>query len=356
MGRTNITFKVAWVLLGGRHRLLKILEKTAFLLESGIPIKEAIDSQYRVARKGNDYISSEVLRRVLVSLQEGKTMSEGIKDFLSSDEFTLLKNAEKTGNLVGAIENILRIEKEKKEAKKVLKEGIMGPISVLVVSILLLYYIGAKVLPPIISFIGEENISGVAKFIVVLSGIVRSPWFPVSIVSFFVVMVAIFMTFPVITGRVRLFLDNIPPWSIYKEYTGIIFLISISVMVASGIPIVQALKQVLPESSPYLKERVRKILQLMSEGKSFGEALYQSGYDFPNREVAYDMLIFSRYPNMEKKMFDIVQERFEMLKDNLKATARKIGGTLQALVYILVIGVVASVAQIMMQMQGKIGG
>lgn len=352
----GMTFKVAWVLLGGRRRLLKILEKTAFLLENGVPIKEAVDSQYRIARKGGDYLSSEILRRVLISLQEGKTMSEGIKDLLSSDEFTLLRNAEKTGNLVSAIENILRIEKEKREAKKVLREGIVGPVSVLVVSILLLYYIGAKVLPPIISFIGEDNISGVARFIVVLSGIVRSTLFPVAIVLFFAVMVVIFATLPILVGKVRLFLDRVPPWSIYREYTGLIFLISLSVMVASGIPVVQALKQVLPESSPYLRERVRKVLRLMSEGRSFGEALYQSGYDFPSREVAYDMLIFSRYPNMERKMFDIVEERFEMLKDDLRSAARKIGGALQTLVYLLVIGVVASVAQIMMLMQGKIGG
>lgn len=351
----GLSFRIAWVLLGGRKKLLKVLEKIAFLVENGLPIKEAIDSQYKLANMDRDFVTAKILRRMLVALREGKAMVDGIKDLLSAEEYMLLKNAEKTGKLPLAITNILMMDREKKEAKKVLREGITGPLSVFAVSVLLLYFIGEKVLPPILSFIGRENVHGAARFIVVLSDFVRSPLFPISLVMLFVCGVLVFLSFPVLTGNVRRVLDSLPPWSIYREYAGVVFLLSLSIMVASGVPITQALRQMLPEANPYLKERLKEFARLMSEGMSFGEALYHSGFNFPTREVAYDMYIFSRYPKVEQKMLDVVRERFEMLRDNLRATAKKIGAFLQMLVYLLVIGVVVSVAQIMMQLQGKVG-
>lgn len=352
----KLLFKIAWFLVNGRRKVLKILEKTAFLLESGIPIKEAINSQYILAKMDKDIISLEVLKSIYLALQEGKTLSAGIKPFVSKDEYTLLLSAERTGALPLAIQNILRLDKEKRESKKILMESISSPLLVLVIAIGLIYYIGTQVLPPIVKFIGKDKITGSTKVIIYITDFVSSPLFFITIAGFVFLIIVIFATFPYLTGKIRVYLDKLLPWSLYKEYTGIMFLISLSVMVSSGIPIVQALKQMLSESTPYLRERIKVITALMLEGKSFGEALYYSGFEFPDREITYDMLIFSKYPNVEKKMFKIIEERFDAFKLKLHNSAKKISGLIHTGVYIIVIMIVLFVAQLMMNLTSNIGG
>ena len=349
------TLKLFWYLLGGRKKLFKVLEKTAYMMENGIPVSDAVESQIALARRKKDSISLKILRQIKRALSSGQTLSDGVRSFISADEYTLLQNAERTGGLTKAIENLLRLEREKKSARTTLIESISQPLIVLMVAFGLFYYIGASVLPPIISFVGEENLTGGAGLMVAFSRAVRSPLFLVFVIAFFVLLGVVFFTLPVWTGRWRLYAEKLPPWSIYREYVGIMFLTSVSVMVSSGVPVMQALKQMLPSASPYLKERLRKIILLMSEGKSFGEALYESRYNFPSEEIAYDMLIFSRYPSMERKLFEMVEDRLDALKHSLKRNAKAVGTLLEFVVYALVIAVVFSFAQIMLQLQAKIG-
>jgi len=346
-------FRILYKLLGGRNKLLKILDKTSFLIENGLPIREAVESQLKIAKDTKDVISEELLKKILNSLAKGKTLSEALKEFLSDEEFLLLYNSEKNGKLRLAIKNLLRMEKEKKEALASLKEGATQPLLVLVVTLALIYYLGVKVLPPIVNFVGKDKLTGTGKFILYFSEFIKSPMFFGLIISFIILGVVVFISFPYLTGRIRVYLDNIFPYSIYREYVGITFLATLSIMVASGIPVMQALKEMVNNSSPYLKERVREFIILMSKGKSLGEAMYESGFNFPNREIVYDMLIFSKYPNVQGKVFEMVEERFKELQRNLKATADKISAGLQMFVYILVILITLASANLMMSIQNS---
>lgn len=76
------------------------------------------------------------------------------------------------------------------------------------------------------------------------------------------------------TGRVRNWFDKRLPYSIFRDYSGSMLLISLSSMMRSGISLRSALERALRFSSPWTRWHIRKILANLSKPNTpfFGQA------------------------------------------------------------------------------------
>lgn len=96
---------------------------------------------------------------------------------------------------------------------------------------------------------------------------------------------------PNMTGLLRKkVLDNLPPWSLYREIQGVAFMLNYSALTRAQVNAEGALLLLMKNASPWLHERLRETLKLLRRGRNLGQALDQNGYHFPSR-LAIDRLI-----------------------------------------------------------------
>jgi type II secretory pathway component PulF len=91
---------------------------------------------------------------------------------------------------------------------------------------------------------------------------------------------AIARLLPVWTGELRRQVDKLPLFSLYKSWSGVGFLLSLSSLLKAGESLRDALEMLERRSPPYTAERLRAVLT--RDDAYLGEALAQSGYGWPD--------------------------------------------------------------------------
>lgn len=149
-----------------------------------------------------------------------------------------------------------------------------------------------------------------ALTLVNLSDWIKNYW-AVAFASLPAVMAVIYFTIGIWTGTIRAIIDRLPPWSLYKVFTGISWLLALSALVKGGTPVSTALRALRRDSSRYLKERIDKTLVFINNGDNLGQALSKTGLDFPDKEIISDLKIYSELDNFEEALEALANDWLE---------------------------------------------
>jgi type II secretory pathway component PulF len=80
------------------------------------------------------------------------------------------------------------------------------------------------------------------------------------------------------------------------------------------------LRRLRETANPWLRERLDATLYFVNSGYDLGEALYQSGYQFPDREIVADLRIYATLGNLDESMSRISSEWTKHSLERLRAT------------------------------------
>ena len=103
----------------------------------------------------------------------------------------------------------------------------------------------------------------------------------------------IVITFPYWKTNGRSAFDKAPPWSIYRIFTGVGWMLSLSALVKAGTPVSKALRMLRADATPYLLYRIDRTLIFVNNGDNLGDALYKTGEGFPDNEIIGDLRIYA---------------------------------------------------------------
>jgi len=143
----------------------------------------------------------------------------------------------------------------------------------------------------------------------------------------------------------RIYLDKIPPWSIYRMLHGSTFLLNIALMLNTGIRLQEVLVIMSKNASPWLRERITGALRGINRGDNLGIALYRSGYEFPDVRAIQFLRILADQNGFDKKLKNFGQR---WLDQSVKGVER--ASKILLMAGILVIGFL-----IMMILGGVVG-
>src|SRR5690606_1735213 len=144
----------------------------------------------------------------------------------------------------------------------------------------------------------REQWTGVGAHMAIMADYVNS-WLIPTIGALLAMIAVIVWTLPRWTGSARAIADRYPPWSIYRLTAGSGFMLAVSGMVKAGVPIPSILRLLQRGASPWFAERVSMTLFYVNNGLNLGDALYRTGFGFPDPETVKDLRAFAAFDGFD---------------------------------------------------------
>ena len=291
---------------------LKLYRKIASLMKNRFSLMDALDMLHDGASNGGKNPSEPLAIAIASwgrSLNNGMTFSDALKGW-APDRERLMLSVGDVSDLENALLNLIKVTEGSTKMIRPIVGAITYPAFLVMMSVLIIYAIGVYMVPPMIDAAPTVVWRGMARDLVDLSAWIKDNWL-VAFASLPITMAVIYFTIGIWTGKVRAFFDYIPPWSLYKVFTGISWLLALSALVKGGTPVSTALRALRRDASRYLKERIDKTLVYVNNGDNLGQALAKTGLDFPDREIIGDLKIYSELDNFEEALDKLANDWLE---------------------------------------------
>lgn len=334
------------------EKRMAVARKLASLLRNDFTLMDALNRlemiESKNGKKPNEPFAI-VMREWQKNLERGMSFSDATRGWVPPEE-TLLVTSGNLSDLVVALENVSRVVEGTERMKRAMSSAIIYPLFLLALTFGIIILVGIYLVPPLAEIAGDNMIwTGMAASLIWLSEFSIKYWFLFLFVFVFAVAI-IWVSLPNWSGKLRAKFDNLPPWNIYKIQMSVGWLMSLSSMVAAGITIPDALRMLADNSNNYLRSILEDTLHYIANGDNLGNALNNTGRDFPNKELIGDLAIYADMNGFDQNLSRIAN-------DYLEESVRKmesISNVLNSVGILLVSAIIAWVVLGTFQMQDQI--
>lgn len=297
---------------------MSLYRKITSFLEEGIPLHDILkqlSKQYKKLKKNDS--RARLLDEWIASLEAGRSFSKTMSDWVPPGEAMLIKAGEKTGDLTNAFSNAVITTESSQRMKSTIIGEMAYPIVLLVMLFALIYLFSTQAVPQLTGVKDPATWPDAAKTLYKMSVFVETKWWVV-LLSILVSFTLMGYSMPRLGGGVRRGLDKIPPWSVYRTFQSSVFMISVSSMMKTGTPIVDAIKELREMSNDYVSEHLRVMLMKLNAGKSIGISMNGG---FLDKETGMDIEIYGELSNLQVSMERIGINSIESSIVSIKSAA-----------------------------------
>lgn len=291
---------------------LKIYRKLISLLRNRFSLMDALDRIRGIITNDGKNPDEPLALAILYwsrSLQNGNPFSVALEGWAPASERLMLSVGD-VSHLEGALENLIKVTEGTTKMKQPLVSAISYPMFLSMMTVLIIYAIGVYMVPPMMSAAPNTRWSGSARDLVQLSVWIQKNW--LLAFSFLpTVFFLIYLTLGRWKGKTRSWFDNVPPWSLYRIFVGVTWMLAMAALVRAGTPVSQALRSLRHDASPYLLYRIDSALVFINNGDNLGEALNKTGLGFPDKEIIGDLRIYSEMDNFQGALDQMANEWLE---------------------------------------------
>ena len=291
---------------------LKIYRKLASLLRNRFSLMDALDMLHDGLTNGGKK-KGEPMAVAMASwghaLQNGVPFSDALKGW-APDRERLMLSVGDVSNLENALLNLIKVSEGSTKMIRPIVSAISYPSFLFMMSVLILWAIGVYMVPPMLEAVPGIRWVGTAKSLVSLSAWIQKNWL-IAFAVFPITALIIYSTIGIWTGKIRAKFDNLPPWSLYKIFVGITWLLALSALVKSGVPVSVAMNSLKRDASRYLIERIDGALEYIKNGDNLGQAMDKAGFQFPDKEIIADLKIYAELDNFEEALESLANNWLE---------------------------------------------
>lgn len=316
-------------LRNSRKQRFRIYRKLEGMLRMNEALSRSLDRLYQNASEMGKYPrrpAALALREWFLKDRAGVGLSEAMEGWIPDSELYMIRAGEESGTMAKAFSSIRMVGERAQQMRGAVTYAIAYPAFMMILVSFVLWMFGVnliqnmrKTAPPKVM----EAMGGVAQ----VSDFIAN-WGVWVLVGIFIFFSIVAVTLPHWTGTFRAKLDMLPPWSWYRVLQGSGFLLGLSALLGSQVPLKRALEILEDQAKPWLKERVNSARQEVLRGRNLGEALRIGRYNFPDPGVAIDLEILSERADVGSVIEQVTDEwmtdQIEMLK-NQAAITRNLG-------------------------------
>ena len=337
LGGVNITV--------GKRRIkskdLSVFSKQLYtMLHAGMPLLTCIETL-------KDQVQSKLLREKLIEiyqdLQKGAIFSTALQkhgEAFPELFISMVRSGELTGNIDGVLNNLSTHYQKEARLQAQIRSAMIYPIIVLIVAIGVTVFMLVKLVPMFKSFFRGKALPGITQFVVNLSDFMIAKWY---IIIAVVVGVAFLINRYVSTPVGRMQFDTnklrLPGvGSLMKTIASSRFASTLSVLISSGIPIIQAI-----ESSGQVTNNVfiQKNMTYAIDNIKKGSPM---SVELKKLEIFPPMMISMLKIGEESGAIDsMLQKTSDFFEEELEEAIKRMTSMMEPLIIILVGGIVAVV-------------
>ena len=299
-----------WMFRFDYDKRMNLYRKIASLLRNDFALMDALERCWQIeskdGRKKNEPFAI-VLRDWQDALERGHTFFEAAKPWVPESE-SLMLTAGDVAKLSAALENLTMVSGGMRNIRKALADALSYPLFLLAMTFLIIIMVGLYLVPPLSEAAGGAvQWRGTAATLVAVAKFSENYW-QMALAAAAGLGMFIWWSMPRLAGRLRVILDNIPPWSMYKVSVSVSWLMSLSAMVASGTSLPEALKMLSDSGSRYLRSNLEPVERLIENGYNLGQALNSAGRHFPNDEIIGDLEVYADMNEFDKNLTQIAND------------------------------------------------
>ena len=309
-----------------RNSIINILNRWAYLTRKSAMTFKTRMAMYRMMEKmTGEPAALPVFNAVeeLQSLEESKGMKtrlwyvyqdiidelrssgDGFADAIAKyipEQDVMVLVASEQGDIDEGFRSLIEINKKMKLMKKAFLGAVTYPGFLTVVILGFISYFSLYVIPQYIEYIPPGTVlSGLSEGLVIMAKY-YFVWFP-SLVSLIIgTLVFIIWALPNLKNKYRKYLENLPPFNMYRIMVGGGFLFALNSLTRAGFQELEALHMMVSMAKPYLKHRIEVIIDQLADGKNIGEALIDCQLEFPDRQMVKELAIQNKYNDSEDSL------------------------------------------------------
>lgn len=337
---------------------IEIYEAIELLLSNQVQLSVALKALYNVESKDGkkkSEVSAVVLQDCINAMDSGVPLSNALEKWIPDQETQLIRAGERSGDLVGAFKDAIKIIQAKSKIVSAVAGGVVYPLVLGSFSCVLLYQISHNMVPQFARIIPPEQWTGATAVLRELANFVTTKGV-YSLIGLFIFLIWVFWSMPNMHRTpLRKVLDYIPPWSIYRMLHGSTFLLNVAVMLRAGIRVQEILTMMGNSGSPWLKSRIGAALNGITQGENLGEALHMSGYNFPDPRSVQFLRLLSNQSGFDERLGSFAERWLDKSIANVQAASQimlYVGISATGGLLMLVIAGVFSMQQLAQQVLG----
>ncbi len=306
---------------------LAFYKKLRALLKNRFSLMDALDRMYQIASKDGkspDDTMAIAVAEWMKKIQNGESFSVALRGWAPSTEILMLSVGD-VANLEEAIANTIKVVEGMNRMKAPVYNAVGYPMFLMVMVIFLIWGVGKFMVPPMVDAVPTLIWTGLAGSLVGLSNFVDKH--PIILFATLpIIFTIIVLTFPRWKSGMRKNFDKFPPWSIYRIFIGVGWLLSLAALVKAGTPVSKALRSLRADASPYLLYRIDRALIFVNNGDNLGDALYKTGQGFPDEEVVGDLRIYAELDNFPEALEHLSDDWLESSVQDIEQKAAVLNG------------------------------
>lgn len=313
---------------------MKTYRKLMTFISTSIPLIQALNTMYKHVSNDGKSTKSEptALKEWLENHKNGMSFSESLRGWVPESEITYISSGEKE-NMKKSLEKLLYVMKNKSRVSKSFL-GLIYPVFLFGALFGMIVIFNVKVFPEIIYLLPVEEWNGYASVVYYIGQFLINNIILLS--GVFVAFIAlIWYSLANWTGKTRVFFDKFPPWSLYKLWNATDFMLSYSSQLNAGLAEKKIIISLKENASPWYEEKLDSILLSIRTGRLLGDALYESGYNFPDKEVITDLRTFSGLDNFSENLNILATEWLEENIVRVESSIRMISGIALILLFVV---------------------
>ena len=245
-----------------------------------------------------------------------------------------------------------RISRSQLTMQRAMIAAVAGPMLAIVSLIGLYYLLGSRMFPAFELMAPRANWPVYAQVIAAAAGLVAD-YIIIIVPALALAIAGIAASTRHWTGFGRSIADRVPPWSLYRMQTGLLFLMLLVESGKMGRNLNTAfLLDLARQSGPYLTSRIRAIARLSGNDPSgIGAAAVRSGHGWPGIALSTTLAAYSRQDNWLQNYSRYLDRYLETVEITAKAAASTMNYILLALVAGSLAGALLTVFSLIGQVQ-----
>ena len=245
---------------------------------------EAFETLAALHRKGGPQPNAQLADlafTVSAGLADGQRLAEALAPWIPEIEASILAAGERAGDLGRAYDDAIVAIKRHDRLTAAARNATVYPIFLTVLLCAFLFSAAHHLVPNIALIKDPEEWTGPPVLLYWLSIVINDYGLLIALAGL-LLGTATVLSLRRWAGGLRVLVDRVPPYSIYRDIQGAIFLSNLAVLIKAGSKVDDALILLMRHASPWLRLRLQATLYGIGQGGNLGKALVDADYGFPS--------------------------------------------------------------------------